>query len=39
MRAHVTFACLAALGDGLDGLARAPASNTFLVRMSYWFSL
>jgi hypothetical protein len=27
------------LGNGLNNLARAPASNTFLVKMSYWFSL
>jgi hypothetical protein len=27
------------LGEGLRGLGRAPASNTFLVKMSYWFSL
>lgn len=27
------------LGDGLNDLWRSPASNTFLVKMSYWFSL
>jgi hypothetical protein len=27
------------LGGGLKGLAQAPGNNTFLVKMSYWFSL
>jgi hypothetical protein len=27
------------LGGGLQDLTRAPANNTFLVKMSYWFSL
>ncbi len=27
------------VGDGLDQLFRAPATNTFVVKLNYWFSL